>query len=252
MSGTDIQGMDLQGMNMEKKMEYWQIFSAVRTGEGHEAKGMLCQDRVCFKQKDGLQIIALADGIGNCDLNVIGTERVLDSLCSFFLKDYDEIMSCSEEEIRYASLFEVRDVIGSAAEEYSVSADTFSSTILVVCINLNDQSYCSIHLGDGAVLYRKEGEYQVLSYPANGIGKNQTYLTTSSNILQEIRVFRGSLERIEGFVLISDGVYGEADDSGKLGFRVEDIFQKGMVSRAAKDDQGIIGFVRRAGKDICV
>lgn len=233
---------------MKEKMKYWQTFSVVRTGERHEKKGMLCQDRVCFKQSSSCQVIALADGIGNCNLNVIGTERMLVSLCNFFLEEFDEIMDGSDEEVRYASLFEIKDTIGQVAEELDMPAETFASTILAVCINLEKNIYCSIHLGDGAILCKKSGRYQVLSYPENGMMGNQTFLTTSSNILQEIRVFRGDLDKMEGFALVSDGVYKNENDFRKLGTIIADASRRGMMPESGMDDQGIIGLVRTAGK----
>ena len=75
---------------------------------------------------------------------------------------------------------------------------------LFVCLK-NDKIIVA-HLGDGIILYNKSDEIKVLSEPENGEFINQTYFVTSSHYNHHLRLYKGSIDDISGFYLMTDGV----------------------------------------------
>ena len=48
---------------------------------------------------------------------------------------------------------------------------------------------------------------KVLSEPENGEYANQTYFITSDNAINHFRIYKNNLDKIRGFILMSDGSY---------------------------------------------
>ena len=51
----------------------------------------------------------------------------------------------------------------------------------------------------------KDGDLRIVSAPDNGEFANQTTFLTSANAVDSMRLFRGSLKGVTGFVQMSDG-----------------------------------------------
>lgn len=189
----------------------WRTKYASKRGIRHQVQNLLCQDRVCYKEEDELQIIALADGTSNNDLCIVGVEKVLNVICDKIIDQYETIETKmqlgQEEEVKCFLTQKIQNEIEKLAIRYQVSERMFSSTMLVVCVNRKKNSFFSLHLGDGIIIYRKNGNYQILSEPENGSLKNQTYLTTSSSAKEHLRICFQHLEDVTEFLLVSDGTY---------------------------------------------
>lgn len=185
----------------------WHAYSALTTGLNHEKKGILCQDRVCCRASETGQIIALADGISQENLNIIGVEKVLEKLCAVFLRRDIDIINGTKDNIKRAVVMTVQREIERLASDYHVKVSAFASTLLLFYIDLENKYYCAVHLGDGIIIYKQGKEYRILSYPENGPAKNQTCLTTSPYAYQHMKVMRGAADGISEVGLLSDGTY---------------------------------------------
>ncbi len=78
-----------------------------------------------------------------------------------------------------------------------------ASTFL--CVAVSGDRFLGAHVGDGVIGYLKDGELKVASAPDNDEFANQTTFITSSGAVGSMRLFRGSMSGIDGFVLMSDG-----------------------------------------------
>lgn len=185
----------------------WRVYSALTTGLNHEKKEILCQDRVCYRASETGQIIALADGISQENLNIIGVERVLEKICAVFLRRDIDIINGTKDNIKRAVVMTVQRELERLAQEYHVKVSAFASTLLLFYIDLENKYYCAVHLGDGIIIYKQGKEYGILSYPENGPAKNQTCLTTSPYAYQYLKVMRGAADGISEAGLLSDGTY---------------------------------------------
>lgn len=222
------------------KGKQWNVYSASLLGSKHEEKELLCQDRVCYRSSNSRQVIALADGISQQDLNIIGVEKILGRLCDKFANGIIDIINGTIEEIKCDVIISVQREIEKLAKQYGVEKSVFASTLLVACIDFTKNIYCTAHLGDGIILYKSSLEYEILSYPENGLNRNQTYLTSSSNAYRYLKVMKGELEEISEIALLSDGIY-EFPLSIEMMTKALGQVRKSSYNLNKKvDDQGII------------
>ncbi len=189
------------------KEKQWNVYSASLLGSKHEEKKLLCQDRVCYRSSDSRQVIALADGISQQDLNVIGVEKILEMLCKMFIDEHIDLINQKKEDIKYEVVVSIQRKLKCLAKQYGVEKSVFASTLLLVCIDFVNNIYCTVHLGDGIIMYKSESEYDILSYPENGLNRYQTYLTNSPNVYRYLKVSRREVEDMTEIALLSDGTY---------------------------------------------
>lgn len=78
-----------------------------------------------------------------------------------------------------------------------------ASTLLLVAIK--DDKFIIAHIGDGVIGYLKNNEMKIASQPENGEFVNTTVFTTSKDAIMTMKLIKGFLGTIQGFVLMSDG-----------------------------------------------
>lgn len=182
----------------------WNLLDSTRQGRSHVKQGTPCQDKTYCQSYDDTYVITLADGAGSARLSHYGAECVTkciaDELGSHFESYWDEI----EARIAKERLFhEISESLQQIAEQQDCQLKDLASTLLAVAVK--DERYIILHLGDGVIGYCKEGVLKVASAPNNGEFANTTVFTTSSDACSQMKVFRGPLNGINGFVLMSDG-----------------------------------------------
>ena len=182
----------------------WNLLDSTRQGRSHVKQGTPCQDKTYCQSYDDTYVITLADGAGSASLSHYGAECVTkciaDELGSHFESYWDE----TEARIAKERLFhEISESLQQIAEQQDCQLKDLASTLLTVAVK--DERYIILHLGDGVIGYCKEGVLKVASAPNNGEFANTTVFTTSSDACSQMKVFRGPLNGINGFVLMSDG-----------------------------------------------
>ena len=91
------------------------------------------------------------------------------------------------------------------SNEIKVDTNELSSTLLFVAIK--GKRFIAGHIGDGVIgVINKDGSTKVLSHPQNGEAANQTYFTTTFFKKERLRLYKGNIKNIDGFILFSDGV----------------------------------------------
>ena len=78
-----------------------------------------------------------------------------------------------------------------------------ASTLLVAAVS--DEKFFLAHLGDGVIGYLNDAGLKVASTPDNGEFSNETVFITSANAASRMRIYKGELKSISGFILMSDG-----------------------------------------------
>ncbi|MEE1131708.1 MAG: PP2C family serine/threonine-protein phosphatase, partial [Caryophanon sp.] len=79
-----------------------------------------------------------------------------------------------------------------------------ASTLLVAAIK--DDTFFLLHVGDGVIGYVKDEQLHVASKPSNGEFSNSTVFVTSSRLIENMNLIKGTLKAsISAFVLMSDG-----------------------------------------------
>ena len=182
----------------------WNLLESTRQGRSHVKQGTPCQDKTYCRSYDDTYVITLADGAGSARFSHHGaecpTKRIADELGLNFESYWDE----TEARIAKERLFkEISESLQQIAGQYDCQLKDMASTMLAVAVK--DERYIILHLGDGVIGYCKEGVLKVASAPNNGEFANTTVFTTSSDACSQMKVFRGLLNGINGFVLMSDG-----------------------------------------------
>lgn len=186
-------------------------------GHGHLRDGTPVQDRTKYLSRSGVQVLCLADGAGSASHSQFGAQAVVDEGCAALVEHFAEfVLSEDGVKVKVALLERLVSKVASVAERHDVTPEDLASTFL--CIAVSGDTFLGAHIGDGVVGFLKHGELRVISDPDNSEFANQTTFVTSSRALETMRLFRGSLDGVDGFILMSDGTGESLFDprTGKL------------------------------------
>jgi len=179
------------------------IAGATITGRGHIKKNVPCQDKIFSTKNQDFSFIGLADGAGSCKHSDIGAELVVKELSKLLYKNFNKYYKLGYHGVssRIISHLQVRLFV--LAQNLRIAYKELSSTMLFVV--KKDNRFIAGHLGDGVIGCLKENKLKVISSPDNGEYANSTIFVTASQAYKNLKLFKGELTNIEGFVLMSDG-----------------------------------------------
>lgn len=181
-------------------------------GRGHLRDRTPVQDRTKHLAHRGVQVLCLADGAGSASHSDIGAQTVVDEGCAALLERFDDVAGSDDGVgVKVELLNRLLGKLASVAERNNVELRELASTFL--CVAVSDDKFVGAHIGDGVIGYLKNGELKVISGPDNSEFANQTTFVTSGRAAESMRLFRGSLDGITGFVLMSDGTGESLYDS---------------------------------------
>lgn len=173
-------------------------------GRAHIKANLPCQDKTCVLCDNGVHVIALADGAGSAKLSHYGAECITSEIANFLCKSFDEFYSSSDGvSVKRLIIDHMQDKLNLKASALNCKIKDLASTLLIAAVK--EDKFILLHLGDGVIGYVKANEVKVASAPDNGEFANTTYFTTSSDALSHIRLYKGELKDISGFILMSDG-----------------------------------------------
>lgn len=182
----------------------WNVSHSAVQGRGHIARSIPCQDKTFAIQQDGCTVCALADGAGSAPFSHFGAEAATQGICYYMAEHFDDIVSnANGVYVKAEILNEIVAILEDLSVDMGVKLRDLASTLLFVATKGDKFVVC--HLGDGVIGYVKAGKVMVASHPENGEFANTTSFTTSSRALASMRLIKGSLGDISGFVMMSDG-----------------------------------------------
>ncbi len=196
-------------------------------------------DRVYSETDHGKQVIVLCDGASGRMHSGKGAEILGMAIGKFLLQNMDELIEMEYQEIRRKVFSAGNQRLMEAARENQAELKDYACTLIAVCIDLQKQKYMSLHLGDGMILCEENGQAYILSKPANGALRCQTFLFSEKNV-QQIRIRIGNLERVQVLMLVSDGMYEKQYDFSGIPERLIGIRKLGR----ATDDQTYIRILK--------
>lgn len=185
----------------------WKVAQATVQGRRHILYDIPCQDKTYFVQKQGVCVIALADGAGSAKLSHLGAECVVEDVSNLLADRFDSFYEQSDPDIvRCELMSSILDKLRLRAESIRCTLGDLASTLLCVAVSEDDR-FLIAHLGDGVIGYQDGECIKVASIPDNGEFCNTTVFTTTRGAEKSIKLFKGTLrESMKGFVLFSDGV----------------------------------------------
>ncbi len=188
-------------MHRRYKLNIWNIDSDTKQGWNCSVN----EDRVYFETSGDRQVIVLCDGASCCKHSAAGAELLSRTAGRFLIREMDRLVRLGHREIQQAVFEEGMNAIEEYAAEHHSLPEDYACTLLALCIDHKKKEYISLHLGDGMILCRCDRPY-VLSKPANGIHRYETYLFLKKN-MNRIRVRIGNLDSVRSFMLVTDGMY---------------------------------------------
>jgi len=183
----------------------WKLIQYSRQGRGHLKNDVPCQDMTFVLQSDSVSVIALADGAGSARMSHFGARKVTEEICKLLVTSFSDFINEENPNIVRSILYDCWiQALKSLSELKECDIKELASTVLAVAVS--DDEYFILHIGDGVIGYVVDNEVKVASGPDNGEFCNSTIFTTSLNASRSIRLLKGKLNNISGFVLFSDGI----------------------------------------------
>ena len=173
-------------------------------GHGHLRDGTPVQDRTKYVSRGGVQVICLADGAGSASHSELGAQALVNEACAVLVDRFAEFAASEDgARVKVELLEQLLSKLELSANRHGVAVGDLASTFL--CVAVSGERFLGAHVGDGVVGYVKNGQLRVISAPDNSEFANQTTFVTSGRALESMRLFRGSLDGVAGFILMSDG-----------------------------------------------
>ena len=182
----------------------WNVIQCAIQGRGHIKSKTPCQDKTYSMVTDTMQVIALADGAGSAKLSHHGAEIVTKFICAELTEKFDIYFSDNDGAAVKQQLIEsLLRKLNETANQLGCEIKELASTLLFVAVK-NDKFIIS-HIGDGVIGYLKNDEMKIASLPEHGEFINTTVFVTSKDAIMAMKLIKGWVEEIQGFVLMSDG-----------------------------------------------
>lgn len=173
-------------------------------GQGHLRDGAPLQDRTKYLSRGGVQALCLADGAGSAAHSQLGAQALVDEGCALLVEQFHTFLASTDgARVKLELLGRLQAKLACVADRHGLELRDLASTFLGVAVS--GDRFLGAHVGDGVVGYLKHGELQVISVPDKNEFANQTTFVTSRTAAASMRLFRGSLEGVAGFILMSDG-----------------------------------------------
>lgn len=188
----------------ENAVPLWKLSSCAVQGRAHIKNGTPCQDKTLTSYTNGVYAICLSDGAGSARLSHFGAACVVNNICELLTTDFDSLYEKDDgREVKITIVNSITEAICKEADKRCCEPKDLAATMLAVAVK--DNRFIIAHIGDGVVGCLKGSELKVISSPSNGEHANETYFVTSSGALNTMALFKGCINNISGFVIMSDG-----------------------------------------------
>jgi len=180
------------------------MFDLTLQGRAHIRENLPCQDKTVTMEWNGTRCIALADGAGSAKLSHFGAQAAVDAVAALLCQNFIEFyMSSSPEKVKRNIIKSVHEALDAVTKKHGCQLRDLASTLLFAAVK--DDMYITGQLGDGAIVFCRNGELKLSRKPERGEFANQTWFTTTLNSENHFHLFKGVLSGITGFFIMSDG-----------------------------------------------
>ena len=201
----------------------WNVIQCAIQGRGHIKSNTPCQDKTYSMIIGNMRVIALADGAGAERLSQYGAETVTKFICLELSEKFDIYFADNDgAAVKQKLIKGLLKSLNETAKQLDCEMKELASTLLFVAVK--NEQFIIAHIGDGVIGYLKKNELKIASQPENGEFVNTTVFTTSKDAIMTMKLIKGSLGEIQGFVLMSDGT--EASLYSKKERKLADVLKK--------------------------
>ena len=182
----------------------WKIAQCAVPGKSHMKANIPCQDKTSVFIKNGVTVVALADGAGSASLSHYGAEFIAKFICEDIADNFIHyIKTVDGRMVKLDIMKKVKQSLCDLSIEHHCDINDLASTLLSVAEK--DGEFILIHIGDGLIGCVQNNEVKVLSRPENKDFANVTVFSTSLDAVSTMKLVKGRIDDISGFVLMSDG-----------------------------------------------
>ena len=182
----------------------WTMKEYTESGIGEREKDSVCRDRVCYMEKDGIQVIALAKAAEEDAHARIGAQCAVRVLAQLLLENYDKLYEMKESVIQFQVAVNVQTELHHLCDQYGTGIGKLRPTLLGIAVDHDQGTFLAVHLGEGRILIDRDGRQRTISFPERGRSGKKTSPTSIRGVGKHVRVIRGDIEDIQGFTLLSD------------------------------------------------
>ncbi len=181
----------------------WRWASASVIGTSHIQNDNRLQDAYAVSELGNDSIFAVvSDGAGSAKYGMHGARLTCRFLSVHFRKWLDKHSELPTDENLVEWIDDLRDRIFAVAVRRSTTPRQFAATLAAIVVTPNEA--VTLHIGDSAVVARKNGEWDVLCWPENGEYASSTYFVTD-DVEPHLNIARHQ-RKYDAFALFSDGV----------------------------------------------
>lgn len=173
----------------------WRALGASVAGAGHRARGIGCEDAALFDAGPPL-LLAVADGAGSARCAARGSSVAV-AIALAALRagaGAGDALLCA------------RGALEDVAVADGVALGDLATTLLVVRADVEAGSIETAQVGDGAVVLRRDGAYEVPAPDEKGEYLNETVFLTSSGWRASMRTAVVSAAGVDGLAAMTDGL----------------------------------------------
>lgn len=181
------------------------ILCASIRGPLHKSLGLPCQDYSCARSAKNKLVAVVSDGAGSAKHSKIGAKIICETLCDLLINS--DIKTIHDDVIKAIGVARQKLLFHRLNKtKNKQSLINFSATLVGFFYCKNQGIF--FHIGDGAGIAFKEGEYNhfVISEPENGAFSCETYFYTMDDWQESLRFT--NFENVNRVMLMTDGVTG--------------------------------------------
>jgi hypothetical protein len=183
------------GVGLATGAATWRALGASVAGAGHRVRGRGCEDAHAVEiAADGVLLLAVADGAGSARLAERGSSLAV-AVAMAALRDgarVDDALLCA------------RAALEDEAAASGATLGDLATTLLVVRASADEVATAQV--GDGAVVLRRSGGYEVPAPDAKGEYLNETVFLTSSAWRSSMRVACVDGQGVAAVAAMTDGL----------------------------------------------
>jgi hypothetical protein len=207
------------------------IFGASVIGSQHVGQALPCQDACDYDVFDGAGVIAIADGLGSAARADVGASLAVTTALDAAragLRGADDLAAAAR-----AGVVAARQALEAEAGQLGCKIRDLACTLVVVTLRADRVAVA--HVGDGAVVARLNGVWELLSGPAESGYVNEVTPLTDREWEVAVRV---ALERdgLSGLLALTDGCQRAALQRTPYGLAPYDDFCQPLVDYARDED----------------
>ena len=167
-------------------------------GHSHVQNAILNQDHAWSLTYNGVEALAVADGVGSCSNSDVGSKFVTEFMTLYACQHFEELARMDNEELR--------SLIIKQFEKCNPIVDINNALSTLLLVAKKGSKVLFLQIGDGKIILVAKGNSSQV-FPDDGLPMNQSYTWAANSdcfckMLLDAKVFN-----MDYILLCTDGVY---------------------------------------------